>query len=107
MAHVVTSPCIGVRDTACMKVCPSEAFCDVELSELGLKPKPDKPNITKMLIISPDDCIDCGQCVPECPVSAVFAADDVPAADKKFIEINANWFKGKDKATIEAHKIKP
>jgi NAD-dependent dihydropyrimidine dehydrogenase PreA subunit len=76
-----------------MKVCPSEAFFDVELSELGLKPKADKPALTKMLIINPDSCIDCGQCVP--------------AADKKFVEIAANWFKGKDEAAINAKKILP
>lgn len=107
MAHVVTSPCIGTHDTACMKVCPSDAYYDVELSELGLKPKPDKPNLTRMLIINPEECIDCGQCIPECPVSAVFAADEVPEADKKFVAINADWFKGKDRATLDKYQIKP
>jgi ferredoxin/flavodoxin---NADP+ reductase len=90
-----------------MKVCPVNCYYDVELSELGLSPKADKPGATKMLIINPDECIDCGQCVSECPVSAVFPADDVPAQDKKFIEINKNWFAGKDQATIDAHKIMP
>lgn len=107
MAHVVTSPCIGTRDTACMKVCPSEAFYDVDLKDLGLAPKADKPDVTKILIINPDSCIDCGQCVPECPVNAIFPSDDVPAADKKFVEIAANWFKGKDEATLNAKKILP
>jgi ferredoxin len=107
MARVVTSPCIGVHDTACMKVCPVNCYYDVELAELGLQPKPEKPDVTKMLIIHPDECIDCGQCEPECPVSAVFPAEDVPAQDKKFIEINKNWFVGKDQSTIEAHKIMP
>jgi len=107
MARVVTSPCVGVRDTACMKVCPVNCFYDVGLSELGLSPKAEKPDVTKMLIINPDECIDCGQCEPECPVTAVFALEDVPEPDKKFIEINKNWFVGKDQSTIEAHKIMP
>ncbi|MGD0093325.1 MAG: ferredoxin family protein [Planctomycetota bacterium] len=107
MPRVVTSPCIGVHDTACMKVCPVNCFYDVELSELGLQPKPDKPDLTKMLIINPDECIDCGQCEPECPVSAALPAEDVPENEKKFIAINKNWFAGKDQATIEAHKIMP
>jgi len=42
-----------------------------------------------MLVINPDDCIDCGLCVPECPVSAIWADDEVPAEEIDFIEINA------------------
>ena len=107
MARVVTSPCIGTHDTACMKVCPVNCYYDVELSELGLEPKSDKPELTKMLVINPDECIDCGLCEPECPVQAVFPADDVPEQDKKFVEINRNWFAGKDKAVVESHRITP
>ena len=55
MAHVVCSPCVGTHDTACMKVCPVNCFYDVELAELGLAPTAEKPELTKMLIISPDD----------------------------------------------------
>ena len=42
-----------------------------------------------MLVINPDDCIDCGLCVPECPVSAIWSEDEVPAEEIEFIEINA------------------
>ncbi|HEY3324870.1 MAG TPA: ferredoxin family protein [Planctomycetota bacterium] len=107
MAHVVTSPCIGTHDTACMKVCPVNCFYDLELSDLGLQPLPDKPDVTKFLIISPDECIDCGLCVPECPVAAIFPLDDVPEAEKKFIDINKNWFVGKDAAALDAARITP
>jgi ferredoxin len=41
-----------------------------------------------MLIIDPDECIDCTLCVPECPVEAIFAEDDVPDAQKPFIALN-------------------
>jgi ferredoxin len=48
-----------------------------------------------MLVIDPDECIDCNLCVPECPVDAIFAEDDVPENQKKFIQLNAelakNW----------------
>ena len=48
-----------------------------------------------MLVIDPDECIDCTLCVPECPVDAIFAEDDVPDAQKEFIEKNrelsAQW----------------
>ena len=40
------------------------------------------------LVISPDECIDCGLCEPECPVDAIFSEDELPADQIKFIEIN-------------------
>ena len=45
-----------------------------------------------MLYIHPDECIDCGACVPACPVEAIFALDEVPEKWKSYIEINANHF---------------
>ena len=42
-----------------------------------------------MLVIDPDECIDCTLCVAECPVEAIFAEDDVPKDQMKFIPINA------------------
>ena len=49
MAHIVCSPCVGTHDTACMKVCPVNCFYDVDLTELGLSPTAEKPELTKML----------------------------------------------------------
>ncbi len=46
-----------------------------------------------MLVIDPDECIDCTLCVAECPVEAIFAEDDVPTAQKPFIAINAELAK--------------
>jgi len=43
----------------------------------------------KMLYINPDECIDCGLCEPECPVTAIFVDTDVPVQWKEYIEINA------------------
>jgi ferredoxin len=45
------------------------------------------------LVIDPDECIDCTLCVPECPVNAIFAEDDLPDDQKKFTEINAELAK--------------
>jgi NAD-dependent dihydropyrimidine dehydrogenase PreA subunit len=100
MAHIVCSPCIGVHDTACMKVCPVNCFYDVPLSELGLAGD-------KMLIINPDECIDCGLCIPECPVAAIFPEDEVPENEKKFIDVNKKWFVGKNSATLDKYRITP
>jgi ferredoxin len=43
-----------------------------------------------MLVIDPAECIDCTLCVPECPVEAIYAEDDVPDAQKEFIALNAS-----------------
>ena len=44
------------------------------------------------LYIDPEECIDCGACVPECPVEAIFPEDEVPDQWKEYIEINARWY---------------
>ncbi|MYN08158.1 ferredoxin FdxA [Pseudoduganella aquatica] len=73
MTHVVTESCISCRYTDCVDVCPVDCFRE-------------GPNF---LIIDPDECIDCAVCVAECPVNAIFAEEDVPADQVKFIKINA------------------
>ncbi len=45
-----------------------------------------------MYYIHPDECIDCGACVPECPVNAIFEESEVPAEWSKYIQINADYF---------------
>ena len=73
MTHVVTEACIRCKYTDCVDVCPVDCFRE-------------GPN---MLVIDPDECIDCTLCVPECPVNAIYAEDDVPAAQRDFISLNA------------------
>jgi ferredoxin len=46
-----------------------------------------------MLVIDPDECIDCTLCVAECPVEAIFAEDDVPVDQRSFIMVNADLAK--------------
>jgi len=84
MAYVITLPCIGVKDAACVSVCP----CDC------IHPTKDEPEFgqTDMLFIDPEHCIDCGICVAECPVNAIFAEDEVPPEWRHFIEKNAAFF---------------
>ena len=88
-SYVVTSPCIGVKDAACTKICPVECFYDDG----------------DMLVIRPDDYINCGLCVVECPVSAIFRDDEVPAVDKSFIERNSSFFEDKNEDEIEAQRM--
>ncbi len=46
-----------------------------------------------MLVINPDECIDCGACEPVCPTQAIFVADEVPDKWKEYIELNATYSK--------------
>ena len=66
----IAEPCIGTKDTACVDACPVDC----------IHPKKDDPRFEgeEMLYIDPVECIDCGACVPVCPVSAIFALDDLP-----------------------------
>lgn len=84
MAYIITEPCIGTKDTACVDVCPVDC----------IHPKKDEDGFegAEMLYIDPVECIDCGACVPVCPVSAIFALDDVPDKWKHFTEINAKHY---------------
>jgi ferredoxin len=77
MTYVVTESCIKCKYTDCVDVCPVDAFREGR----------------NMLVIDPDDCIDCALCVPECPVEAIFAEDDVPARQRDFIAENATLAK--------------
>ena len=55
MTHVVTDECIKCKHTDCVEYCPVNCFYEGEL----------------MLVINPDECVDCGNCVDECPVGAI------------------------------------
>lgn len=73
MTHIVTEACINCKFTACVGVCPVDAFRE------GMN----------FLAINPDDCIDCALCVPECPVNAICSESDLPADQAEFLTINA------------------
>jgi ferredoxin len=73
MTHVVTESCIKCKYTDCVDVCPVDCFRE-------------GPNF---LTIEPDECIDCAVCIPECPVNAIYAEEDVPEDQRDFIQINA------------------
>ncbi len=79
MTHVICEPCIGVKDRACVDVCPVDCIHTDEDSS--------------QLYIHPVDCIDCTLCVEACPVDACMHEDDVPPIWQSFIETNRNYFK--------------
>ena len=59
-----------------------------------IHPKKDEPGFeaAELLYIDPVECIDCGACVPVCPVSAIFALDDLPAQWNEFAQKNADYY---------------
>lgn len=73
MAYIVCEPCVKCKYTDCVEVCPVDCFHEDE----------------ELLVIDPEECIDCGACVPECPVEAIFEEDDVPEQWVDWIKINA------------------
>lgn len=81
MAYTITQLCADCKDIACTQVCPVD--CIYEYTG-------DDPSIPKnMLLIDPDECIDCNACVPECPWQAIFANEEVPEIFAGDIELNA------------------
>ncbi len=72
MTYVVAEPCIKCKYTDCVGVCPVDAFREG----------------ANCLVIDPDTCIDCDLCVPECPVQAIFAEDDLPEKWTEYLELN-------------------
>ncbi len=79
MAFVIAEPCVGVKDKSCVAVCPVDCIHGKDEDD--------------MLYIDPDECIDCGACTPECPVSAIFPLVEVPEQWKSYIQKNADYFK--------------
>jgi ferredoxin len=76
MTYVIVETCIGVKDRACVDVCPVDCIYEGE----------------DQLYIHPDECIDCGACEPECPVTAIFPEEDVPPQYASYIEKNKEVF---------------
>lgn len=73
MTHLVTENCINCKHTDCVEVCPVDCFYEGE----------------NFLSINPDECIDCGVCIPECPVDAIVTEDDLDEEKRIFwLDIN-------------------
>ena len=84
MTYVIAEPCIDIKDKSCIDVCPVSCIY-IESDDLDRK-----------LYIHPDECIDCGACEPECPVTAIFEESAVPAEWAEFIELDKQWTTGGD-----------
>ena len=75
MPHVVAEPCIKCKYTDCVAVCPVACFHE------GVN----------VLVIDPEECIDCGMCIDVCPPRAIFMEDELPEKWAEYVEINATY----------------
>lgn len=83
MTYVVNEACIKCKLMDCVEVCPVDCFYEGE----------------NMLVIHPDECIDCGVCEPECPIEAILP--DTDEASEAFIKLNAQYSENWPNITIK------
>jgi len=98
MPFIITDPCIETKDTACVDVCPVDC----------IHPRKDEPEFAQatMLYIHPEECIDCGACVPACPVAAIYESPEAtPSHQKALIDANAVYRAGDAEAVAKAEAI--
>src|SRR5438046_10047918 len=72
MPYIIAEPCINLKDRSCVDVCPVDCIYEGE----------------DQLYIHPDECIDCGACEPECPVTPIFPEEDTPPQWKSYVAQN-------------------
>ena len=94
MTYVIAEPCVNALDQSCVAVCP------VDCIHFG-------EGVDRMLYIDPNECIDCGACEPECPVSAIFSEDSLPPAWARYAEVNALWYHDRDAARRLVDELRP
>jgi ferredoxin len=76
MTYIVGEPCYDCKYGDCVEVCPVDCFYQDE----------------HMLVINPDECIDCDACKPECPVDAIFPEDEDPTYDGTNAKQEPQWY---------------
>jgi NAD-dependent dihydropyrimidine dehydrogenase PreA subunit/biotin operon repressor len=80
VTYIIAEPCIDVKDKSCIDVCPVDCIHEAD----------------RMLVIDPEECIDCGACEPECPVEAIYPEDALPDKWEPFVKINYAYTDGMD-----------
>lgn len=87
MTYVVTDNCIKCKYTDCVEVCPVDCFYEGE----------------NMLVINPDECIDCGVCEPECPAEAIFP--DTEPGMENWLTLNTEYSEKWPNLTIKKDQL--
>ena len=77
MSFIIGNKCVSVCDTACVQACPVDCIHGpIEKDNAGEEVKTLDSIEGLQLYINPDECIDCGACIPECPVEAVYESEE-------------------------------
>jgi NAD-dependent dihydropyrimidine dehydrogenase PreA subunit len=79
MTYVIAEPCIDTKDRSCVDVCPVDCIHETD----------------RMLVIDPEECIECSACEPECPMDAIYPGELMPEKWQPFVRINAAILEGK------------
>jgi ferredoxin len=97
MSFIIGNKCVGCIDGSCLNVCPVDCIhgpidSTGEGKELNGMSEEDK--IGKQLYIDPSVCINCGACVPECPVDAIYSTEKeaISLGDEKSVYLNYEFF---------------
>ncbi|MCM0622747.1 ferredoxin [Nocardioides bruguierae] len=91
MTYVITSACIDLKDRACTEECPVDAIYEAD----------------RMLYINPDECVDCGKCVPACPNDAIASEYKLEPDQERFVEIAAEFFEAFPEASGGGEEVGP
>ena len=75
MTYIIAEPCVGLKDGACIDVCPVDCIYEGD----------------DMMYINPEECIDCAACEPVCPVTAIFPEDTLPEEWNRFVPLNYDF----------------
>lgn len=79
MSYIIGKACDGVCDTICVSVCPVDCIhgpIDIDGAGMEVDGMSKEELIGKQLYINPEECIDCGACLPECPVDAIYTTEE-------------------------------
>ena len=77
MTHYVSEECVKCKYTDCVEVCPVDCFYEGD----------------DILVIDPNTCIDCGVCIPECPIGAIKTDEKIDDNELFWLEYNARYAK--------------
>tara|TARA_B110000902_G_scaffold158663_1_gene181817 strand:+ start:98 stop:418 length:321 start_codon:yes stop_codon:yes gene_type:complete len=95
MSYIIGKACDGVCDTICVSVCPVDCIhgpIDIDGGGMEVGGMSKEELVGKQLYINPEECIDCGACLPECPVDAIYTTEeDTIEAEGDDVSVRKNY----------------
>lgn len=94
MSFIIGKNCVGCVDTACVEVCPVDCIngpISIDGRGAEVRDMQSYELFDKQLYINPDECINCGACVPECPVDAIYRDEEEAISMDDAISVHKNY----------------